>query len=82
MSILYLIDKLLFRPIKGNYLFIAARNLLPVVAMLSWNVWPWSKLPAWYLYWFDHGKSVLLSDILYSSLLSCLRRENERIQFC
>ena len=75
MIILFLIDKLPFRAIKGNNLLLAARNLLPVVVMCCWKVKPWSKTTLMYLHWFDYGKSVWLSAVLYLSLLSYLRRE-------
>ena len=70
MSILFLIDKLLFRAIKGKSLLLAARKFLRVVCMCCLKVSPWSKITPRYLQCFDQGKSVLLSAILYLSLLS------------
>ena len=75
MSILFFIDKLLFRAIKGNNLFLAARNLLRVVEMCCWKIWPRSNITPKYLYRFDNSKSILFKDILYLSLLSCLKCE-------
>ena len=44
--------------------------------MCCLKVSPWSKITPRYLQCFDQGKSVLLSAILYLSLLSWLKREN------
>ena len=58
MSILFLIDKLLFRTTRENDLRLATRNLLSVVMMSCWKAKPWSKMTPWYLQLFDHDNSV------------------------
>ena len=75
MSILFLIHKLLFRAKKGKSLLFAARKFLRVVCMCCLKVRPWSKITPRYLQCSDQGKSILLSAILYLSLLSYLKRE-------
>ena len=78
MSILFLIDNLLFRAIKGKSLLLAARKFLRVVCMCCLKVSPWSKITPRYLQCSDQGigpRSVLLSAILYLSLLFCFKRE-------
>ena len=75
MIILFLIDKLPFRGMKGNHLFLTVRYLLSIVVMFCWNVRPWSKISPRYLHWSDYGKSALLSAILHLSLLSSFKRE-------
>ena len=73
--ILYLIEKLLIKAIKVYILRLAARNLLRVVAMCCLKMSIWFKITPKYLQWFDHGKLVSLSVILYLCLLSSIKRE-------
>ena len=75
MNILFLIDKLLFRAIKGNNLHLAARNLLFVVVIYWWKVRHCSKITPRYLHWSDYGKSASLSALLCLPLLASIKRE-------